>query len=108
MASAASRPPTSTAARLIDPAAKDAFWMVVEDCLVRLHRIDTLGAIHKARVYRRAAEANPHGALGDVVYHAEPFFVACEIAGMDDLHEQEAFLTKHRSAYESFLKIQCW
>ena len=61
MASASSRPPGPSTAGLIDPAAKDAFWLAVEECLIRFHRFDTLGAIQRARSSRQAVESAPAG-----------------------------------------------
>jgi hypothetical protein len=108
MSSLPSPPPGPSSARLIDPAAKDAFWLAVEDCLIRFHQIDTLGAIHRARSARQAAESTPAGIDGDILYHAEPFYVACDIAGMDDIQEQERLLAQRRRPYDLILEQRGW
>ena len=100
--------PSSPVTGLINPAVKDAFWLVVEDCLIRCHRFDTLGAIQLARSARWAAETTPPGISGDVIYHSEPFYVACDIAGLEDIREQERLLGQHRSDYTAILKTHGW
>jgi hypothetical protein len=108
MASASSRPPSSPAATLIDPSTKDRFWLVVEDCLIQFHQVDVLGAIQRARSARQTAESTPADIVGDLIYHAEPFYIACDIAGIDDIPEQERLLVKYQSPYESILKKHGW
>ncbi len=108
MASASSLPHGQSTVRLIDPSSKDAFWLVVEDCLIRFHRFDPLGAIQRARSARLASESAPVGIAGDVIYHAEPFYVACDIAGIEDVPEQERLLVQHRASYDPILKTHGW
>ncbi|HEX2205556.1 MAG TPA: hypothetical protein VHG91_19750 [Longimicrobium sp.] len=61
----------------------EAFWRVVEDCLVEFHRYPVRTAVQAAGALRTRLQAAPPGLSGDLVYHAEPFDVACDIAGKE-------------------------
>lgn len=61
----------------------EAYWRVVEDCLVEFHRYPVRAAVQAAGALRARMEAAPAGLRGDLVYHAEPFDIACDIAGRE-------------------------
>lgn len=61
----------------------DAFWRVVEDCLIQFHRFPARIAIQATDDLRTRLRSAPAGLRSDVVYHAEPFDVACDIAGRE-------------------------
>jgi len=92
----------------IDPVAKNAFWIVVEECLVNFHQRSPLAAITEARAYRRRVENAATGVSGDLIYHVEPFYAACNIAGLVDIPEQEHLLKAHRSTYDAILAANDW
>src|SRR5207249_1281345 len=60
--------------------AKEAFWDVVVDCLVEIHMIPQGRAGELAAELRKSIEAAPAGIMGDLLYHSEPFDVACDLA----------------------------
>lgn len=92
----------------LDLAAKDAFWRVVEECLSRFHRFDALRSIQEARALRQQFEAPPLDVAGDLIYHDEPFYVACEIAGLHDPKEQDRMLNQNRATYDTILSQHGW
>ncbi len=59
--------------------AKDHFWTVVLRCLVEFHKIPRPTSQAKVRRFRKKVEGYPNGAI-DLLYHNEPFDVACRIA----------------------------
>ncbi|MBW3538707.1 MAG: hypothetical protein KY476_00405 [Planctomycetes bacterium] len=81
---------------------KDSFWEAVVDCLVEFHSIDRSVATCKAACLRNDLEKLPDRLPDEdeLVYHDEPFDVACDIAGRQvdfDCHrrEYEAILSRH-------------
>lgn len=87
---------------MIPLVAKDAFWAAVEDCLVELHALPRLRARALSDDLRRQIEMPPVGMSSDIFYHAEPFDVACDIAG------QSLDLTNVRSQYDAILTTHNW
>ncbi len=70
------------------------FWAAVEDCLVQFHRFSRSMAAEKVTDFRRRLEnismpstdeggGEPDPALADMIYHAEPWYLACNLAGED-------------------------
>lgn len=70
------------------------FWAAVEDCLVQFHQFSKGMAADKVTDFRRrldnisipstdarAGERDP--GLADMIYHAEPWYLACNLAGED-------------------------
>ena len=100
--------PAAGASLTIDPAAKDSYWRVVEECLVQFHGFDPLRAINEGRAARRRFEAAPPGVSGDLIYHTEPFYTACDLAGLADLKEQERLLANRRPDYDLILSANDW
>ena len=76
----------------------EEFWLVVEDCLVTFHR--------RARARAKEAVSGFRGSICgrlkkdefDLIYHVEPFSVACEIAAA------ELDISERRSQYEEILQ----
>lgn len=63
---------------------KDAFWDIVADCLERFHAYEPSVARIAALDLRDVVESPrhpPESYEGDLFYHGEPFYVACDIAG---------------------------
>ncbi|HET7461109.1 MAG TPA: hypothetical protein VFJ82_07665 [Longimicrobium sp.] len=63
--------------------AHESFWAAVRECLIEFHGSAELDAVRKVAEFRSRLEQAPPGVSLDMIYHAEPFDVACDIA-----HEQ--------------------
>ena len=87
---------------------RNTFWEVVEECLVEFHQLHRPDAIAAALDFRRQFESAPAGIDGDLVYHDEPFYVACGIAGLHDVREQERLLQGNEAKYDSLLAVYRW
>src|SRR5262249_18463016 len=87
------------------------FWAAVEDCLVSFHcfsRNEAAGKVTEA--WRRLANLDESSiapgepaqgtqdSLQDMIYHAEPWYLACNLAN------QEKDLSQYRTQYEQILK----
>jgi hypothetical protein len=92
----------------LTPVMRDAFWQAVEDCLVEFHSKSPRDATYEAAKLRRDLENSPPDIDGDIIYHSEPFYVACDIAGLHDPREQDRLLGNNRVKYDSILKIRGW
>jgi hypothetical protein len=79
---------------------RDAFWSVVEDCLALFHGWPRGEAKQAADLARRRVESL--GSSGEIVYHSEPFSLACDIAG------KQPNIGDHEEAYERVLKERGW
>ena len=83
---------------------REAYWAVVADCLEELHgRTASDAADLVARFRGRIADAPIPGYIPDLIYHAEPFHLAEDLAGrsLDPvvLREQyERVLARHFGA----------
>jgi hypothetical protein len=87
---------------VIDTKAKDTFWEVVEECLITIHGLAKLEAHRRSLDLRIRIEGTPSGMSSDVFYHAEPFDVACDIAG------KQLNLSQYRRQYDSILQQYNW
>jgi hypothetical protein len=87
---------------MIDLAAKNAFWDVVEDCLVNLHGLQPGDARQRAQDFRARIESPPTGMSSDIFYHNEPFDVACDLA------DNELDRAQYRAQYDSILGRHNW
>jgi hypothetical protein len=78
-------------------AAQERYWRIVHECLTALHQWDPAQADDAiARLQERlAVREDPDFPL--MTYHAEPFEVACDLAG------QQLDYAAHREAYEAIL-----
>jgi hypothetical protein len=87
---------------MIDPPAKDAFWDVVEECLIEIHGLSQSEAHRRSADLRTRIESPPSGMSSDIFYHAEPFDVACDIVG------KPLDLSQYRPQYEPILSRNNW
>lgn len=85
--------------------ATHAFWDVTAECLVRFHGMDHDEA-HKTLIDLRARLRQVPGSIrqdaANLIYHEEPFYVACHAAGRD------LSLAEHRDAYDEILHRHGW
>lgn len=86
----------------VDQTIKDAFWGAVEDCLVEIHKLRRPVAHHKREELRKRIESPPPGISSVLIYHAEPFYVACDIAG------NQLDLSYYRPKYDAILSRHNW
>jgi hypothetical protein len=64
---------------------KDAFWQTVRDSLVEIHGLPLREAVQRVTYVRQRGMSlsGTDDDSGDLIYHAEPFDVACDMAGED-------------------------
>lgn len=60
---------------------QESFWAALRACLVSFHDFSDLDAVRTVAEFRSRLEEAPPGVPLDMVYHAEPFDIACELAG---------------------------
>ena len=87
---------------MFDIQATDEFWTVVEECLQEFHHLSPVEAVEKGRELRRKIRTPPPGILGEIIYHDEPFDVACELAG------RPLDLAQYRTQYDAILSRHNW
>jgi hypothetical protein len=91
---------------MIDLQAQDEFWSVVEECLEEFHCLSPVDAVLKSRELRRRLKAPPPGLPADlareILYHDEPFDVACDLAG------RPLDLGQYRARYDAILSRHNW
>ena len=82
-------------ASAVDATAERAYWEIVLACLVQLHGWSDGQAVQAVADFRKRlrALANPTAAV--MVYHAEPFDVACDLANraLDYFERRAAYAT---------------
>ncbi|HEX8670966.1 MAG TPA: hypothetical protein VF710_03720 [Longimicrobium sp.] len=61
----------------------DAFWLATIDCLVRYHGLTHEEARSGVATFRHRIAQSPLPNPDEMVYHDEPFNVACDIAGSE-------------------------
>jgi hypothetical protein len=71
------------------------YWEAVRQCLVTFHRYSEPDARKEVRRYEKAVRTSMKNP--DLVYHEEPFYLACNLSG------EQLELSEHRDAYESIL-----
>jgi hypothetical protein len=81
---------------------KAAFWGAVEDCLVEFHNLSRDVAHEKSATFRECIEALPRRTTEDIIYHEEPFYLACDLAG------QRFELDPYRERYYQILDCRGW
>ncbi len=86
----------------LSPVMKDAFWEVVEDCLTDIHGLSRSEARRRSHVLRAEIESPPPGLSSDIFYHAEPFDVACDLAG------NRLDIWQYRGQYDLILNRHHW
>ena len=76
------------------------FWTAVEDCLVTFHNLPRCVAAEKVTSLLRrlpVASNDSPSALSDLIYHAEPWWIACDLA------DHELPIAEHQQKYERLL-----
>jgi hypothetical protein len=73
---------------MVQASAAAHFWSAVEDCLVRFHQFEREKAAEKVTVMWRQLPRGPETkcnepSFDDMIYHAEPWHIACNLAGED-------------------------
>jgi hypothetical protein len=79
------------------------FWTAVDECLVQFHGLERNQAAKKvarlrSQLAQDAALDVGEPSFDDLIYHAEPWYIACDLAGA------ELPLDGHWLAYESLLR----
>jgi hypothetical protein len=87
---------------------KRAYWGSVEDCLVQFHGIPKPSSHARTNAFRKRIARTPPGINGDLIYHEEPFYVACDIAGMHCIEDQERLLSRFSEAYATIKDERGW
>jgi hypothetical protein len=62
--------------RKLDSAVKNAYWLVVRDCLIDLFGVAAGDAAFLSSDFRTKLESAPKSARDDITYHEDPFLVA--------------------------------
>jgi hypothetical protein len=85
---------------MVQAGAATSFWAAVEDCLVQFHNMERDTAAQKVTgLWRRLPkDSSSEASLDDMIYHAEPWYLACNLAG------RELVLSQYQSAYEVVLR----
>jgi hypothetical protein len=76
------------------------FWSAVEDCLVTFHQLARAEAAEMVtNLWRRLPTALDGANRGfeDMIYHAEPWQIACNLA------ERDLPIAEHQAAYHALL-----
>ncbi len=60
---------------------KDAYWLVVRECLIEFHHLSKNEAQRRVGFFRRSIESVEPEIKIDIFYHNEPFDVAGYITG---------------------------
>jgi hypothetical protein len=71
---------------MITAAIAPHFWAAVEDCLVTFHQLNPSDAAEKVMsLWRRLPTAlqDSDPAFSDMIYHAEPWQIACNLVNRD-------------------------
>lgn len=80
----------------------EEFWNVVVDCLVMFHRRERKRASNETRAYRVRLEGRVDKSTFGLIYHEEPFVIACEIAA------EPLDISKYAQKYEIILNGRKW
>ncbi|HEY3454496.1 MAG TPA: hypothetical protein VGK64_07815 [Bryobacteraceae bacterium] len=79
------------------------FWATVEDCLVNFHHFERDKAAERVTTLWRQLPKGPEAkcdepSFEDMIYHAEPWYIACNLA------ENDLPLTQYQSEYRNILR----
>jgi hypothetical protein len=99
---------TTTGSSQLTPRLRDAFWKSVEACLVQFHSKSTSDAAVETGELRHKIDNPPPDIDGELIYHQEPFYVACDLAHLNDIGEQERLLASHANRYAAILSRYGW
>jgi hypothetical protein len=78
-------------------AAQERYWRIIHDCLTALHHWNPAEADNAIARLRERLAVREDADFPTMIYHAEPFEVACDIAA------QQLDYAAHREAYEAIL-----
>jgi hypothetical protein len=70
---------------MVDAGLIVGFWQTVEDCLVAFHHVPREAACGEVRALlarRRFDQTGPESSM-DMIYHEEPFYIACNLVESD-------------------------
>jgi hypothetical protein len=81
---------------------KNAFWTVIEDCLVEIFGLMRPDALFRSQKLRDVIEATPDRRHGAIFYHTEPLDVAHDIAG------RQVDLSQVQEKYQAILARHNW
>ncbi len=87
---------------MIDARSRNEFWKVVERCMIELLDIPPEKARTSWVELSRHVESVPNELASEIFFHAEPYDVACDLAGVEPTFSQ------HRSAYHQILAQHKW
>ena len=76
---------------------KSTFWKTVELCLVAFHKFSPNQAKVKVRGFRHEIESDDKPTDIGMIYHEEPFILACDIAG------EQLDIGKYQKKYQALL-----
>ena len=86
---------------MVDSRLAGSFWASVKDCLVTFHHIDTGTAADKVTSFwmslSKATLSPGEPDFADIVYHSEPWYIACNLA------QSDLPLAGHWTAYQEIL-----
>lgn len=83
---------------------RSRYWSAVRECLTRFHQFTKSEARAKATALRKRLEAPDSTTTDSLIYHVEPYFVACDIAGIRDARAQSDRLERDQSSYDQLVK----
>lgn len=89
---------------VVDASVAASFWAAIEDCLLEFHHLGRGDAAEKVTgLWRRLSKCSSHPSdtpsFEDMIYHAEPWYIACNLAEKDVPLEEA-----NRGAYQDILK----
>jgi hypothetical protein len=90
----------------MDLLARQAYWGVVVDCLVKFHHRSQAVARSEALAFEGKLQTGAYP-TDDVIFHEEPFDTACAIAGTAE-DEVDPLFDASSSEYEKILKKRGW
>jgi len=86
---------------MVDSRLAAAFWSAVKDCLTTFHHHSPEDAAEKVTGFWRSLSRVPvpsgEGQFADIVYHSEPWYIACDLA------QSELPLLENLEAYQEIL-----
>jgi hypothetical protein len=89
---------------MVDSRLAASFWSAVKDCLVTFHRFSPGEAAEKVSQFWLSLSSAPPPAretgFEDMVYHSEPWYIACNLAESDlplvpNLHAYREILSRN-------------
>ena len=88
----------------VDRHAKSVYWAVVRECLWTFHSFLKTSARNAVKDYRKKLKGSPSESMRDLIYHAEPFYIACDLAEIHDPVKQSQLLKEKGREYDRILE----